>query len=250
LKKESEKTMNKKYMAFLLPLLVMPMFAFGYAHFTDDVVKKYKIHVGTVFLTVTGFHVDNAIMPDADSDGVIWGDELTVNIHEATDGTYYVEIRASPITGGFVLDTTMWMHNDGKLPFKIEFTDIKWDGPYDTEPTFDVPPNKELIGANPLPMPPWSWSMTVYRWVKDPVTGVYSRNPPTPAASTQLVYEPCDYIEVIQHIDFQQPGATDTWQEEWGCKWITLWVKFHATDWVEPALSSQTWGTLGPPPPP
>lgn len=237
--------MNKKFVALLLPLLVIPLVAVGYAHFTDEVVKKYKIHVGTVFLNVTGFHVDHAVMPDPNSNGVIWGDELKVNIYEDAAGVWIVEIEANPITGGFVLNTTLWMHNAGKLPFKLRFTDIKWDGPYDTDPCFTDPPGQDL---GDLDMPPWSWKMTVYKWVYDPIEDEYVRTGPW--ASTQTVYEPCDYIEVQQHINFQQPGALDDWQQEWGCKWIKLWVRFEAEDWVEPALSSQTvpgYDQLGPP---
>jgi hypothetical protein len=241
------KDMNKKYVLFILPLLILPLFAFGYAHFTDEVVKKYKLHVGTVYLNVTGFHVDYAQMPDPNSNGIIWGDELKVNIAEDADGVYNVEITANPITGGFILNSTLWLYNGGKLPFRLEFGTVKWDGPYDTEPDSTTAPRYPLIGANPLPMPPWSFSMTVYKWVKDPVTGIYYRTGPW--QPTQTVYEPTDYIEVQQHIDFQQPGATDNWQRVWGCKWIKLWVWFDAQDaWT--TLSSQTIGTPGVPQPP
>jgi hypothetical protein len=239
------KDMNKKYVLFILPLLILPLFAFGYAHFTDEVVKKYKIHVGTVYLNVTGFHVDYALMPDPNSNGIIWGDELKVNIYEdAATGVWYVEIIANPITGGFVLNTTLWMHNAGKLPFKLRFTDIHWEGPFDTEPDNTTPPTKLM---NTLPQPPWSWKMTLYKWVKDPVTGIYHQTGPW--QSTQTTYEPCDYIEVQQHIDFKQPDAGETFQKDWGCKWIKLWVRFEAEDlWTE--LSSQTIGTPGVPQPP
>lgn len=234
MEKESDKTMNKKYVAFLLPLLVMPMLAFGYAHFTDSVVKRYKIHVGSVLLNVTGFHVDYAKMPDPDSDGIIWGDELKVEIGENGYGVWSVNITANPITGGFVLNTTMWMHNAGKLPFKLRFTNIKWDGPYDSDPCFLIPPTRELVE---LPQPPWSWKMTIYKWRYDSVAGEYVRTGPW--SSTETTYEPCDYIEVKQHIDFKQPDAGETYQKDWQCKWIKLWVEFAAEDtWTE--LSSQT----------
>jgi len=232
--------MNKKYMAFLLPLLVMPMFAFGYAHFTDTVIKRYKIHVGSVLLNVTGFHVDYAKMPDPNSNGIIWGDELKVEIGEDGYGVWNVNITANPVTGGFVLNTTMWMHNAGKLPFKLEFSNIKWDGPYDTEPDSTTPPTKNLID---LKQPPWSWKLTLYKWAKN-ATGVYVRSGPW--ESTETTYEPCDYIEVQQHIDFKQPAAGETYQKDWQCKWIKLWVTFEALDeWT--TISSQTIGKPGHP---
>ena len=233
--------MNKKLVALLIPLLIMPLFAFGYAHFTDDVVKKYKIHVGSVYLNVTGFHVDYVKMPDVDNDGVIMGDELNVTIVEI-DGIYYVLITADPISGGFVLNTTMWMHNAGKLPFELDWLNVRWDGKYDSDPGFDIAPTKLL---STLPMPPWSFSITVYKWHPNETTQVYERTGPWDPTETH--YKPCDYIEVIQHVDFKQPGpGEEAYQKDWQCKWIKIWVPFHAQDvWTEG--SSLTWGTLGPP---
>jgi hypothetical protein len=230
--------MNKKYVFFLLPLLVMPLFAVGYAHFTDQVVKRYKIHVGSVYLNVTGFHVDYATMPDANSNGVIWGDELKVAIGEDSFGIWNVNITANPVTGGFVLNTTTWMFNGGKLPFRLEFSNtIMWDGPYDSDPGFVIPPTKP-IGT--LPQPPWSWKLTLYKWRYDPIDDVWVRTGPW--ESTQTEYEPGDYIEVQQHIDFKQPAAGETYQKDWACKWIKLWVTFQALDdWEK--ISSNWIGT-------
>ena len=237
--------MNKKLVALLIPLLILPLVAFGYAHFTDDVVKKYKIHVGSVYLDVTGFHVDKVIMPDVNQNDKIFDDELKIEIKEV-DGIYYVLITANPISGGFVLDTTMWMHNGGKLPFTLDWGNVMWDGPYDTDPCFDIVPTKDI---RTLPIPPWSFSITVYRWVMDPETGIYARDPVGPVAPTEVIYKPCDYIEVIQHVDFLQPGPMDTFQKDWQCKWIKIWVSFHAED-ILIEDKSWTWGTLGPPVPP
>jgi hypothetical protein len=231
--------MNKKFAALLIPLLLMPMTSFAYAHFTDEVVKKYKIHVGSVYLNVTGFHVDYAKMPDVDNDGVIFGDELNITIYEADDCRWYVLIEANPITGGFVLNTTMWLHNGGKLPFTLDWN-VLWDGPYDEDPCFDVPPTKDL---STLPMPPWSFNIEIYRWHMNATTGEYERT--GPFDPTQIHYKPCDYIEVRQHVDFKQPGPGETYQKDWQCKWIKIWVTFHAQDvWEE--ISSWTWGELGP----
>jgi len=239
------KEMNKKLVALIIPLLVMPLIAFGYAHFTDDVIKKYKIHVGSVYLDVTGFHVDQAIMPDVNLNGEIFDDELVINIYEDAFCNWIVEITADPITGGFVLDTTMWLHNGGKLPFRLDWT-VMWDGPYDEDPCFDVPPGQPMTT---FPIPPWSWSMELYRWTVDPTTGEYVRDPVTSVNPTQEVYMPCDFIEVKQHINFEQPDPNvpeeAEWQKYWQCHWIKLWVKFHALDeTMEDA--SWTWGVLEP----
>jgi len=223
------KRMNRKLAALIIPLLLLPLVATGYAHFTDEVIKKYKIHVGSVYLNVTYFHVDYAKMPDVDNDGVIFGDELNITIYEAPDCRWYVLIEADPITGGFVLNTTMIMHNGGKLPFRLDW-DVKWDGPYPDDPCFDIPPGKSLAT---LPMPPWSWAMQVY---KRNATGTYG-----PVGTTQEEYKPCDDIIVKQHVNFKQPDPGTTWQKDWQCKWIKIWVTFKAMDeWVE--VSSWTWG--------
>ncbi len=236
--------MNKKFAALMIPLIAMPLLAFGYAHFTDEVVKKYKIHVGSVFLNVTGFHVDHAKMPDVDNDGVIFGDELNITIYEANDCRWYVLIEADPITGGFILNTTLWMHNGGKLPFELNW-DVKWDNATGhTDPCWDTIPTQ---GLATLPRPPWSWEMLVYRWHRNETTGAYERT--GPFAPTQVDYKPCDYIEVKQHVNFNQPDPADPttkdWQKYWQCKWIYIWVTFHAQDVTAPELSSQTWGTPG-----
>ncbi len=233
--------MNKKLVLLIVPLLLVPLIATGYAHFTDEVIKKYKIHVGSLYLNVTGFHVDFARMPDVDNDGVIFGDELNITIYESPDCRWYVLIEADPITGGFELNTTLWMHNSGKLPFELMW-DAMWDGPYPSDPCFDIPPGKTLAT---LPQPPWSFSVTLYKWHYNPEKDEYERS--GPFAPTQTDYKPCDYIEVKQHVDFKQPDPTlnQTWQKDWQCKWIKIWETWRAQD-IYVDVSSWTWGRLGP----
>jgi hypothetical protein len=247
-KRRVTKEMNKKLSLLLVPLLLLPLMSFGYAHFTDKVAKKYKVHVGSVILDFESIHVDAAKMPDVNNDGIIFGDELLIETYENPDDcTWYVYITCDPITGGFVLNTTMWLHNAGKLPFELRW-DVKWDGPYDLDPCFDPPaPTKEL---GTLPMPPWSYKMFVYRWHLNTSTGEYERT--GPFAPTQVHYKPCDYIEVKQHINFEQPDpanpASMLWQKEWQCKWIKLWVEFTAQDVYETLVGSDYVGDFRPPP--
>jgi hypothetical protein len=230
---------NRKVLLLLVPLLIVPLVATGYAHFTDEVIKKYKIHVGSVYLNITGVHVDSAKMPDVNNNGVIFGDELNITVYESADCRWYELITADPITGGFELNTTTWMINGGKLPFTLMWTAM-WDGPYPSDPCFDVPPGKDLTT---LPMPPWSFSITLYKWHLNPTTKLYERTGPW--APTETDYKPGDFIQVIQHVDFAQPSPGDTYQKDWQCKWIKIWVTFHAQDtWTN--ASSWQWGTLGP----
>jgi len=241
--------MNKKFVALLIPLMLIPLISYGYAHFTDQVVKKYKVHVGSLEIDVTGFHVDKVIMPDVNQNDKIFDDELMIKIYEnADDCTWYVEIEANPITGGFILDTTMWLHNGGKLPFELHW-DVFWDGPHDEDPCFDAPgPIRPLTE---LAIPPWSFSMEIYKYHWNPDLGEYEKTGPW--APTETDYKPCDYIEVIQHINFEQPDPANPesmkWQKDWECKWIRLWVTFTAWD-ITMEDESWTWGTLGTPVPP
>lgn len=229
-KRRVTKEMNKKLALLLVPLLLLPLISFGYAHFTDKVMKKYKVHVGSVILDFESIHVDYAKMPDVDNDEVIFGDELVIDAYEGDDCTWYIEITCDPITGGFVLNTTMWLHNAGKLPFQLDWN-VKWDGTYDTDPCFGPPAPAQELGT--LPMPPWSYEMKIYRW-HDYGAGYVREGPYAP---TQVHYKPCDYIEVKQHINFEQPNpanpASMLWQKEWQCKWIKLWVEFTAQDLYE-----------------
>jgi hypothetical protein len=244
--------MNKKFVAFLIPLLLLPMISFGYAHFTDNLVKKYRVHVGSVILEFEAIHLDYAKMPDVDNDGVIWGDELIIEAYENPDDcTWYVEITANPMAGGFILNTTMWLHNAGKLPFELDWN-VLWDGPYEyylddgtVNPEWDAaftdPPTRPL---SDLEIPPWSFDMKVYRW-HDFGAGYERMGPYDP---TQVHYKPCDYIEVKQHINFEQPNPANpdsaTWQKDWQCKFIKLWVWFSAQDVYEELLGSETIGEI------
>jgi hypothetical protein len=230
-----KRKMNKKFVAFLIPLLLLPMISFGYAHFTDRIVKQYKIHVGSLEIGFEGIHVDYAKMPDVNCNGIIWEDELLIETFENPDDcTWYISITANPITGGFILNTTMWLHNDGKLPFRLDW-EITWDGPYDDDPCFGPPYGNFPLTS--LPMPPWSYDMDVYKWHQGVRSGPYS--------FTQTLYHPCDYIEIKQHVNFEQPepGDPDNWQKDWQCKWIRIFIRITAIDeWEE--LGSETVGII------
>jgi hypothetical protein len=247
--------MNKKLILLLLPLLLLPMFSIGYAHFTDNLTKKYRVHIGSVILEFESIHVDYAKMPDVDNDGVIFGDELNITVYENPDDcTWYIEITANPVTGGFVLNTTMWLHNAGKLPFELDWN-VLWDGPYpyylddgsvnpEWDNAFTGVPTRPI---GDLEIPPWSWDMEVWKW-HDYGAG-YEREGPW--APTQTHYKPCDYLEIKQHINFKQPDPAipgqEDWQKDWQCNFIKLWVWFHAQDVYE-ELSSDWVGDFRPPP--
>jgi len=256
-KRKEDDRMNRKLILLLIPMMILPMSSFGYAHFRDYVDKRYKIHVGSLLANITYFHVDYFLMPDVNNNGEILGDELNITIFEdPSTCKFIVEITANPITGGFELNTTMKIHNSGKLPWDLDW-EILWDGPYDEDPCFDTAPTKNintLPGITNVLDGPWSYDMKVY---KENATYPY---PPGygPVAKTQEEYKPCNNATIVQHVNFRQPGTFvgEKWtQKDWQCKWIKIWVMFEMTDQVAQwEGSSWTWedgtvtspGTEGP----
>jgi hypothetical protein len=244
-RKESDKKVNKKLVLLFIPLLAIAGMSFGYAHFTADVYKKYDIHVGSVLLNITGFHVDYAKMPDVDNNGIVWGEELNVTITQV-GGVWYELIQADPITGGFVLNTTTWLKNCGKLPFAMEFG-ATWDGPFDSKPDWTTPPTNDIATIPSPPTGPWSWHMEVWKHHYNSTTGLWEVTGPW--SPTMTDYKPGDYIEVKQHVDFNQPDTSKWplsagWQAYWQCHWIKIWVHFHAFDVTANPFSSNTIGTI------
>ena len=232
--------MNKKFALLLIPLMLMPLMSFGYAHFRDSVEKRYKIHVGSVIANITYFHVDKFIMPDVNNNDIIMGDELNITIFEdPTTCKFIVQIIANPIAGGFVLNTTMKIHNSGKLPWDLDWKAL-WDGPYDDDPCWVVPAQDitTLPGVLDPAEGPWSFWMEVR---KENASGSF------PAGPTTEEYKPSNNASIKQHVNFRQPDSTlwpgsVTWQKDWECKWIIIWVFFDMTD--APSLyegSSWTW---------
>lgn len=221
--------MNKKFLvALILPLLLIPLASFGYAHSQDYVEKKYKLYVGTLEANITAFHVDHFAMIDVDNDGDIMDDEIVINIFNQ-DCTWYVQILADPICGGFVLNTTMNITNTGDLPYQILWDTPKWDNQSTTDPCWATAPSK-LITSLPEP---WSWDIKYY---KINATAKY------PVASTTEYYKPGDVFQVVQHINFEQP-ADITIQKQWEDQWVWIWEKwtFFNEDLV--TGSSWTWPT-------
>ena len=243
--------MNKKFAALLIPLLLMPLASYGYAHMKDTVEKRYKIHVGSVVADVLWFHVDNFTACDVNNNGKIMGDEINITIYEDVETCkFIVEITADPVPGGFVLNTTMKIHNSGKLPWDLYWA-IYWDGPHDADPCF-LPMNQhpandditELPGVLDPKKGPWSWDMTIYHdWVD--AAGAWHRK--EQIGTTTEEYKPCHNATIVQHVNFRQWQPGDEWtQKDWECKWIRIYVVFDMRDTSVYKGWSWTWdnGTI------
>jgi len=252
--------MNKKLtFALIVPLMLVPLASFAYAHFYGYVAKRYAIHVGSVEVAPIYFHIDELRMIDVDNDGVIIGDEFNYTIHQdAATGKWYVDIVADPIPSGFVLNTTLKIHITGKLPVRFNFGEApyggSWAGPFvnwTTFPAWDDPLIKWHPGLSTLPgvsnpiEGPWSYEMRVY---KENATGVFG-----PVGSTEEEYKPSNNITIIQHLDFRQPGQIvgETWTpKDWMCKRILIRFEFQFIEEYPSVFSSETWMNPNWPPSP
>jgi hypothetical protein len=249
LKKESEKTMNKKLaVALILPLLMIPLASFAYGHFYAYVAKRYAIHVGAVAVHPVYFHIDALKTLDADGDGIIIGDEFKYSIHQdPTTLKWYIDMWADPIPSDFVLNTTLKIHIDGKLPVRFNFAEVPsgiyWAGPFDAFPdgmwdntTLTWKDISTLPGVTDKLAGPWSYSMLIYR---QNATGTYG-----PVSSTSQVYYPCNNVTIIQHLDFRQPKTYvgETWTpKDWMCKKILIRCEFQFQEEALTLLSSETY---------
>jgi len=228
--------MNKKFLvALILPLLLVALASFAVAHNYDYVEKKYKLHVGMMAANITYFHVDYAKCMDKDNDGVILGDEINITIFEE-DCTWKAYIQVDPVSGGFVLNTTMTITNVGDLPWTVTWvgwpkwdngtTDLCWGLPAPTKGSFPMWPT-EL----------WSWKITYW---KTNGTGTY------PATPTEHKYKPGDNFTVIQHINLRQPvnEAEQALFKQIMGDWYRIWEIF--TFETEDLITASSW-TFPPP---
>ena len=129
--------MNKKLLvALLLPMMMLPMTAFGYAHWTDRVTKQIKLHAGTVDVHIVQYHVDICNSYDVDCDGVVFGDEFKIEVREYDGQVKEVLITADPVFPDWELEFKMLIHNKGRLIVDSHEHYWNWIGPEVADPCF------------------------------------------------------------------------------------------------------------------
>lgn len=215
--KESDKTMNKKLVALLIPLLLLPLVAFGYAHWTDSITKKYKFHFGTVEVEVVKWHVDECNTWDANSNSEVFGDE--VNVTEVCDSEGELIgflIVAAPVGPNFWINFTMLLHNKGRLPFEVYAPVVNVSGLYDRDPCWDT--------FTPLATPP-AWFVYTYQYYCHSSPGTKNdfnaTHYTTKIDPTGRLYEPSECIKVTQKIWLNvQPNQTAL-----QCHWFKVFVE-------------------------
>jgi hypothetical protein len=255
--------MNKKLLvALLLPLMLMPLVSFGYAHWSDSVTKKYKLRPGTVEIHIIQWHIDKCTSYDANCNGVVIGDEIQIiPIYDDDNQTIDLWIKADPIFPCWELEFKMLIHVKGRLAVRFEKPEIVFGGPYAEDPCFApvVDGTEYNWSAQEFPGIPWFEYLTrmykhndaVYGDETDPTT--HPNGPPCydkshydqAAAPTEWRYKPCESILIWQYLHLRQEALPD-WpaerlQKYLECHWLRIDFEIEATHEVIPI----PWGSVG-----
>lgn len=251
----------------LIPLLLVPMASFAFAHYTDNVEKRYKIHVGSIVANMTYFHVDKLKTIDTNCNGDIWGDEVNITIYEDPNTcTWYALIALNPIPPSFELDTTMVVHNVGKLPF-VAYWEIIWAGALDDDyygcfegwdPDDDIWKTLSVYPpTDPDNRPKDDWTLPsgmVYPGWYFENGLIYDINfwkEGSLVSPTGETYHPCTNLTITQNLTLLQPDPSfpedpngvlaKDWQKNIQCHWFLIWVKIVVQNPTPQEYSSATW---------
>ena len=246
--------MNKKlYAALILPLMLMPLMSFGYAHWSDTVTKKYKLHSGTVEIEIIQWHIDSCTSYDVNCNGDIFGDEITVTPIYDNDQVIDLHILADPIFPCWELELKMLVHVKGRLAVRFEEPVIVFKGPYPT----DVDPCFEPIvdgiaydyAAQEFPGVPWfDYKCIMYKHdpgiVDCPVPCLDKTHYATTASPTEFRYKPCECIMVWQYLHLKQSVPGTEYTEEYlqdmlECKYLRIDFELEAVNEVGASWSSE-----------
>ena len=227
--------MNKKLLiALVLQLMLMPMVSFAYAHWYATVTKTIKMHVGTVEADIKQWHIDATNTYDADCDGIIAGDEITVeNVLDADGQVIGVRIKVDPIFPCWFIEFKMLIHNKGRLVLGMDSETVVWGGPYTTDPCWDP-----LTPPGPVPS---GFQYTNDLYLHDPgIVGC-----PKPCLDkthytirvepTTFILKPCECVMVKEYIHFVGQDYPD-----YQCHWFKLYKELKFREWIGP-----TWGSYG-----
>jgi len=228
--------MNKKLVALLIPLLLLPLVAFAYAHWTDSITKKYKFHFGTVEAEVKKWHVDECYTWDADSNTVVFGDEVNVTeVYDAEGELIGFLIVADPVGPGFVINFTMLIHNNGRLPLEVYAPIIKLSDLNTTDPCWYAFSN----------MTTWpEWFVYTYKYYAHMTPGTKddfnADHYTTKIEPTGRVYEPSECIKITQKIWLNVQGFPDL-----QCHWFKFFVEIPIRNSPSALYSSYHNATRG-----
>jgi len=249
------KKMNKKLVALLIPLMLISMASFGYAHWSDSVTKKYKLHSGTVEIDIIQWHIDKCTSYDVNCNKEVYGDEIQVfPIKDPTGQVIDLHILADPIFPCWELEFKMLVHNKGRLAVRFEKPTIVFKGPYDAgvDPCWDP-----ITGGidydwdkKEFPGIPW-FEYICLMYKHDDTTYPTCPKPCTdkshytiPADPTEYRYKPCECIMIKQWLHLKQAALPD-WpetrlQEYLQCRYLRIDFEIKAINEV-----GTEWGSVG-----
>ena len=246
--------MNKKlYAALILPLMLMPLVSFGYAHWTDTVTKKYKLRAGTVEIEIIQWHIDKCTSYDCNCNGILVGDEIQVIPVYDNGQVIDLWIKADPIFPCWELEFKMLVHVKGRLAVRFEEPTIVFDGPFETDPCF-----APIVGGIPynwtakeFPGVPWfEYKCLLFKHddttYPDCPAPCYDKGHYTVSASpTEFRYKPCECIMVKQYLHLKQAVPDTIYTEEYlqemlSCKWLRIDFEMEARNEV-----GSDWGSVG-----
>jgi len=219
--------MNKKFVALLIPLLLLPMVSFAAAHWYDYITKQYKLHAGTVAVEITKWHVNATTSYDANCNGIVFGDELQIsNINQWADclnrsKVAGVQILANPIFPCWELTLDIYIKNVGTLALKVEAANVTFGGPYASDPCWGPI-------VNPIPIPSYFQYWHKYYQL---VSGVWVEKQPT-----TFSLKPGEVMWVREYIHFL---AQD--HPEFQCHWFRLDFKIPFYQYVPEPIGSYTY---------
>jgi hypothetical protein len=219
--------MNKKFVALLIPLLLLPMVSFAAAHWYDYVTKQYKMHVGTVCVELTKWHVNGTTSYDTNCNGIVFGDELTItNLNGWCDclnrsKVAGVQILANPIFPCWELTLDMYIKNCGSLSVKADPANVIFGGPYETDPCWGP-----IVSPVPIPEYFQYWHK-YYVMVND----VWVEKEPT-----TFNLKPGEIMWVREYIHFIGQKYP-----ELQCHWFRLDFKIPFFEFVPDPIGSYTW---------
>jgi hypothetical protein len=259
--------MNKKLLiVLLLPLMLLPMVSFGYAHWTDTVTKRYKLRPGTVEIHIIQWHVDYTTSYDANCNGEILGDELQImpvyDDHDPPE-VIGVNILADPIFPCWELEFKMLIHVKGRLAVRFEEPKIVMAGPYPDNPCFaPIDPNdpyyveydyvnQEFPGIDWFDYycSMWKHNDALYGDECDLTSHpdgcpCYDKSHYDVLANpTEFRYKPCECLMIKQYMHLKQASPTmpqDRLQEFLSCHWLRIDFEIEAINEV-----GMPWGSVG-----
>lgn len=233
--------MNKKLMfALLLPLMVMPLIGFGYAHWTDKVTKQIKMHAGTVEVEIVQWHVDRCNSYDVNCNGEIFGDELIVEVLTEDGQVVEILITADPVGPCWFLEFKFLIHNKGRLAVDSWEHHVGWVGPLPDDPCWLTEADQPYPDSDPPPGITYTEELFLHDYGTYPACrGVlctdkthYTIGPVDP---TTYFLKPSEAVLVKEFIHF---AAQD--YPEYQCHWFRL-----AKEMVFKQRIGDEWGSEG-----